>query len=232
MKRIGFIGGYDKTDLIINIAKILTVVGNRVLVVDATVPQKARYIVPVINPTLMYITEYEDIDVAVGFKREEDIKNYLGISGEMDSEYDIILVDTDNSEGFQGFYLEEAQKNYFVTSFDVYSLKKGLEALNNLRSAITLTKVLFSKEMLKEEDDYLNFLSLGYKVIWDDYRIYFPVENGDMSIIYENQRVSKVKFKKLSVQYKDGLAYIAEEILGDTGGSKVRKAIKTIEKGA
>ena len=86
--------------------------------------------------------------------------------------------------------------------------------------------------MLKEEDDYLNFLSLGYKVIWDDYRIYFPVENGDMSVIYENQRVSKVKFKKLSVQYKDGLAYIAEEILGDTGGSKVRKAIKTIEKGA
>ena len=232
MKRIGFIGGYDKTDLIIYIAKILTVLGNRVLVVDATVSQKARYIVPVINPTLMYVTEYEDIDIAVGFNHEEDVKRYLGVSGELDTEYDIILVDTDNTDGFQGFYLEKEKKNYFVTSFDVYSLKKGLEALTNLRTAITLTKVLFSKEMLKEEDDYLNFLSLGYKVIWDDYRIYFPVENGDMSVIYENQRVSKIKFRKLSVQYKDGLAYIAEEILGDTGGSKVRKAIKTIEKGA
>ena len=43
---------------------------------------------------------------------------------------------------------------------------------------------------------------------------------------------TEIKFRKLSVQYKDGLAYIAEEILGDTGGRKVRKAIKTIEKGA
>lgn len=232
MKKIGFIGGYDKTDLIIYIAKILTVLGNRVLVIDATVCQKARYVVPVISPALMYVTEYEDIDIAVGFRNEEDIKRYLGISGELDSEYDIILVDTDNSEGFDGFYLEGAQKNYFVTSFDVYSLKRGLEALTDLKNAISLTKVLFSKEMLKEEDDYLNFLSLGYKIIWDDYRIYFPVENGDLGVIYENQRVSKIKFRKLSVQYKDGLAYIAEEILGDTGGSKVRKAIKTIEKGA
>lgn len=232
MKRIGFIGGYDKTDLIMYIAKILTVLGNRVLIIDATVSQKARYVVPVINPTLMYITEFEEIDIAVGFHNEEDVKRYLGISGELDSEYDIILVDTDNSEGFDNFYLEGAQKNYFVTSFDVYSLKRGLEALTDLKNAIPLTKVLFSKEMLKEEDDYLNFLSLGYKVIWDDYRIYFPIENGDLDVIYENQRVSKIKFKKLSVQYKDGLAYIAEEILGDNSGNKVRKAIKTIEKGA
>lgn len=231
MKRIGFIGGYDKTDLILYLAKICTVLENRVLVIDATVCQKARYIVPVISPALMYVTEYEEIDIAVGFHNEEEVKRYLGIE-DLSSEYDIILVDTDNSEGFQGFYLEGAQKNYFVTSFDVYSLRRGLEALTGLSSAISLTKVLFSKEMLKEEDDYLNFLSLGYKVIWDDYRIYFPVENGDQSVIYENQRVSKIRFRKLSVQYKDGLEYMAEEILGDTGGSKVRKAIKTIEKGA
>lgn len=232
MKRIGFIGGYDKTDLIIYIAKILTMLGNRILIIDATVSQKARYIVPVISPTLMYVTEYEDIDIAVGFKNEEDIKKYLGISEGLDSEYDMVFVDTDSSDGFQGFFLEEADKNYFVTSFDVYSLKKGLEALTGVRNAVTLTKVLFSKEMLKEEDDYLNFLSLGYKVIWNDYRVYFPIENGDLSAIYENQRVAKVKFRKLSVQYKDGLAYLAEEILGDSSESKVRRVIKTIEKGA
>ena len=52
-------------------------------------------------------------------------------------------------------------KNYFVTSFDNYSLKKGLEVLHRLKDIVSLTKILFSKEMLKEEDDYLNFLSLG-----------------------------------------------------------------------
>lgn len=84
--------------------------------------------------------------------------------------------------------------------------------------------------MLKEEDDYLNFLSLGYKIIWNEYRIYFPIENGDLSVIYENQRVAKIKFKKLSIQYKDGLAYMSEEILGDVSEMTIRRAIKLIEK--
>lgn len=231
MKKIGFIGAYDKTDLILYVAKILTVLNKKVLVIDSTANQKARYVVPAINPTVKYITDFEDIDIAVGFTSIEDIKNYLGLSEGQEMEYDIMLVDTDNLEGFENLKLEEAQKNYFVTSFDNYSLKKGLEVLSRLQNVVSLTKVLFSREMIKEEDDYLNFLSLGYKVIWNEYRIYFPIENGDLSVIYENQRVAKIKFKKLSIQYKDGLAYLAEEILGDVSESNIRKAIKIIEKG-
>lgn len=231
MKKIGFIGAYDKTDLILYVAKILTVLNKKILIVDSTVNQKARYIVPTINPTLKYITDFEDIDIAVGFSDIEDVRKYLGLSEEQEMEYDIILVDTDNLEGFKKFQLETAQKNYFVTSFDNYSLKKGLEVLSELQDVVSLTKILFSREILKEEDDYLNFLSLGYKVVWNEYRIYFPIENGDLSVIYENQRVAKIKFKKLSVQYKDGLACIAEEILADTSESNIRRAIKIIEKG-
>ena len=231
MKRIGFIGGYDKTDLIIYIAKILTTLGKKVLVIDATINQKARYVVPVINPTLMYVTEYEEIDIAVGFKKEEEIKKYLGISEGQEMEYDIVLVDTDSGNGIEEFNLEEAQKNYFVTSFDAYSLKKGLEALVGLKNAMSLTKVLFSKEMLKEEDDYLNFLSLGYKIIWNEYRIYFPIENGDLSVIYENQRVAKIKFKKLSEQYKEALIYIVEQILDQDEYATMKKIFKQLEKG-
>ena len=230
MKKIGFIGAYDKTDLILYVAKILTTLKHKVLVVDSTINQKARYIVPVINPTVKYVTEFEEIDIAVGFEDISDIKKYLGLAEEQEMEYDIILIDTDNIKGFNSFGLEEASKNYFVTSFDNYSLKKGLEVLTELKNPISLTKVYFSKEMLKEEDDYLNFLSLGYKVIWNEYRLYFPIENGDLSVIYENQRVAKIKFKKLSVQYKDGLAYLAEEILGNVSESNIRRAIKTIER--
>lgn len=231
MKKIGFIGAYDKIDLIIYIAKILTVLGKKVLVLDATTKQKARYIIPVINPTLKYVTEYEEIDIAVGFENLVDIKRYLGITEDKELEYDFMLVDTDNADSFEKFEFVDMNKNYFVTSFDAYSLKKGLEILMELKRPISLTKILFSEEMLKEEDDYLNFLSLGYKVVWNEYRIYFPIENGDLSVIYENQRVAKIKFKKLSVQYKDGLVYIAEEILGDTSETAIRKAVKIIEKG-
>ena len=230
MKKIGFIGAYDKTDLILYVAKILTTLKQKVLVIDSTINQKARYIVPVINPTVKYVTEFEEIDIAVGFENISDIKKYLGLAEEQEMEYDIILIDTDNINGFNSYGLEEASKNYFVTSFDNYSLKKGLEILTGLKEPISLTKVYFSKEMLKEEDDYLNFLSLGYKVIWNEYRLYFTIENGDLTVIYENQRVAKIKLKKLSVQYKDGLAYLAEEILGNVSESNIRRAIKAIER--
>ena len=42
MEKVGFIGGYDKTDVIIYIAKILTELGNKVLILDTTQKQKTR----------------------------------------------------------------------------------------------------------------------------------------------------------------------------------------------
>ena len=232
MKKVGFIGTYDKTDLILNIAKILTTMKKRVIVVDSTLTQKAKYVVPVINPTITYITDFEDIDVAVGFKDESEIKGYLGITEAEKLPYDIMLIDVDDAESVEKFGLSnEGIKNYFVTAFDLYSLKRGLEVLSNLKSPIALTKILFAKEILKEEDDYLNFLSLGYKITWNEYRIYFPIENGDWSVLAENQRVAKIKFKKLSTQYKDSLVYIVSEILNDISENQIRRAVKIIERG-
>lgn len=230
MKKIGFIGAFDKTDMILNIAKILTIMNHRVLMVDSTIMQKAKYIVPAINPTLTYITDFEDIDVAVGFRDIEAIKEYLGLESE-DLPYDIMLVDADTFEKIEGFQLLEADKNYFVTAFDLYSLKKGMEILSTIPQPLSLTKILYSKDMIKEEDDYLNSLSMGYKIIWSEYRIYFPIENGDGSVLAENQRVSKIKLKKLSAQYKDSLIFIVGEILKDVSEGQIRKAVKVIERG-
>ncbi len=56
MDIIGFIGVYDKTDLLLNIAKILTKMQKKVLIVDTTLEQKTKYVVPAINPTASYIT--------------------------------------------------------------------------------------------------------------------------------------------------------------------------------
>ena len=43
MKKVAFIGGYDKTDLILYIARILTVLGNKVLMVDTTLTKKTKF---------------------------------------------------------------------------------------------------------------------------------------------------------------------------------------------
>ena len=164
MKRIGFIGSYDKTDLMIYIAKILVAMGKKVIVIDSTVNQKAKYVVPVIKPTTSYVTEFEGIDVAVGLNDFNEIKEYLGIPISSELDYDIALIDVDNYQSVEAYQILQAEKNYFVTSFDVFSLKKGLEILSGLPQVLKLTKILFSRDVTKEEDNYLNYLSLGSKV--------------------------------------------------------------------
>ena len=232
MKKIGFVGAYDKTDMMIYVGKILTTLKQKVLIVDSTLTQKAKYIVPVINPTTTYVTEYEEIDVAVGFPNLDDIKQYLGVPINKQLEYDYVLIDVDNIKSFNSYELQTADKNYFVTSFDMYSLKKGLETLIELRESISMTKIIFSNELLREDDEYLNFLSATYKVVWNEYKLWFPVNTADLSVIAENQRLSKVKFRKMSTAYKDGLAFLVVDLAKEMSESSIRKAIKIIEKGA
>ena len=231
MRKIGFIGAYDKIDCILYVAKILTELGKKVLVVDATHKQKARYTVPTISQGRSYVTEFEGIDVSVGLKNFHLIEQYLGTDN-IQNLYDIALIDVDTAVMFQNFGLYEAQKNYFVTSFDVYDLKRGLETLGYIQEPIKITKVFFSRNMLPEEEQYLDFLAKDYKIVWDEFKIYFPVTIDDLSVIAENQRIEKIKFKKLSTAYKENLMFICEEIDNGIRPADIRKIIKNIEKGA
>ena len=106
-----------------------------------------------------------------------------------------------------------------------------MEILAGLKESVQITKVLFSKNAIKEEDEYLNYLALGYKILWSEERIYFPFDTNDQSVLMENQRVSKVKLKKLSTQYKESLMYITEDILEGQENNNLRKVFKQLEKG-
>ncbi|MBR1802763.1 MAG: hypothetical protein IJ777_02175 [Clostridia bacterium] len=232
MKTVGFIGAYDKIDLILYLARTLVATGQKVLVVDTTVLQKAKYIVPAINPTRSYVTDFEGIDVAIGFSDYNSIKEYLGMPGHAAFSYDYALLDVDTTEMLENFDVKANDRNYFVTGMDLYSLKRGLEILSSLTEPISLTKVMFSKQILKEEDEYLNYLSLGYKIQWSDEIIYFPFETGDQTTILENQRISKIRLRKLTELYKESLLYLAQELLGNaTTEADLRKAFKQLEKG-
>lgn len=225
MKRIGFIGAYDKTDLMIYVSKILVENGLKVLVVDSTTLQKTRYTVPCIIPSRYYITTYENIDIAIGFETLQEIRNY---TGKVELEYDIILLDIDNQEAFDNLEIRTADKNYFVTAFDNYSLKKGLEIIGKSEEKKVMTKVLFSNNMSNDEDEYLNFLSFYYGVKWNKEKIYFPFEVGDNSIIVENQRNARISFKELSQEYKDGILDLVSQIAPKIKINDVKKMLKNI----
>ena len=229
MEKINFIGAYDKTDSIMYIAKILTEMKKKVIIVDATITQKTKYVIPTIDNRSEYIANYANIDFAIGFTNYNDIKTYLGMPQSAAFTYDYMLIDIDNSDLLNNFDVYSSKKNYFVTSFDLYALKKGVEVLKRLSLPVEIMKVYFSNLMSQSEDDYFNYIATGCRVKWNQDKIYFPLLNEDLDVIKENQRLSKIRFKGLSNEYKTSLLEWTQDICGDSNG--VKKACRQIERG-
>ena len=230
MKNICFIGAFDKLDLLLYVSKILKNLGKKVLVIDSTNLQKAKYIVPSINPTKAYITRFCDIDIAIGFESYNEIEKYLGDVDGQGIKYDYALINADDGKVFSNFNNSDTIKNYFVTSFEAYSIKKGLETIKQIQKPIEITKVLFSKEINIEDDYYLDYLALGYKIIWNDNKMYFPYETQDIEVMIENQKTSKIKIKRLTQQYKENLEYMLTDIMPDVNINNLRRIMKNMER--
>lgn len=235
MKKIGFMGAYDKSNFMIYTAKILRLLDYKVLVVDASSVQKIKYIIPAINPTKSYITAFEDIDFAVGFEEWAEVERYLGIRYDSNEEevskinkdlYDYVLIDIDSPEKLESFEMENADRNYFVTSFDMFSLKKGLNIFKNIVRPINLTKIEFAYETSKEDEEYLNYISLEYRVNWNNYAFYFQILGEDNKAFEENQRLEKIRYRRLSIGYKESLAYVIQDICKNENISKIKRTMK------
>lgn len=230
MKNICFIGAFDKLDLILYLSKIIKGLGYKVLIVDATSLQKARYIVPTISPTKSYITRFEDIDMAIGFEGYDEIEKYIGFTEGQKIHYDYVLVNTDNNESFENYNNQETLKNYFVTSFELYSIRKGLETIKKIDKPIKITKLVFSREINEQDNYYLEYLALGHKIIWEENTINFPYETQDIEAMIENQKNAKINLKGLTQAYKDNLEYLITDMIPNINIVNLRRVMKNIEK--
>ena len=122
--------------------------------------------------------------------------------------------------------MEKADKNYFVTSFDLFSLKKGIDIFKNVIRPIDLTKIEFAYETSKEDEEYLNYISMEYRVNWNNYVLYFQILGEDNKVFEENQRIEKIRFRRLSINYKESLAYVIQDICKNENISKIRRTMK------
>ena len=225
MKKVGFIGAYDKTDLVMYVAKVIRYMDKKVLVVDATLLQKMKYIVPSISPTKSYITNFAGIDFAIGFENMLEVSRYLGVT-EDKIPYDYVLMDIDSGKGLEDFELIDSYKNYFVTAFDKYSLKRGLAIFDDIKEPMKLTRVLYRYELQPEDEEYLNQMSIDYKVIWRDFVVYLPNFDEDSQMIEENQKIDRIRIKRMSSGFQDGIVFIAQDILEEKNDGRIKKLIK------
>ncbi len=230
MKKVGFIGTIDKTNLILSIAKILTVKSKRVLIIDVTVEQKLKYIVPTVHPTKTYITTWDDIDVAVGFEDLNQICEYAGIK-KLEDEYDVVLFNIDDVEAINKMQIYEDDVNLFVTAVDLYSIRKGMEIFGNIKKPMKMIKIIFSIIMDDAENEYIDSEAENYRVEWEGKHIFFPLILEDRYTEMANQLIYKIGFREMSQMYKDSLAHLIGVIFKDEiKENDVKKLIKNFEK--
>lgn len=245
MKSIGFVGEMDKTGLLLCVGKMIASLGSKVMLVDATKMQKTRYVVPLImdNETQeQYITQHDGVEVAVGFNNILELKKYLLSKGEDFSEYEYVLIDTDNEEMCDEYDIKSANNIFFVTTFDKMHLAKGVELLKFVcaskrredpNGSVNIEKILaYTQTNIKAIDDrYIERLTENLPINWVAEKIIISYDEGDLSAFLQNQYKNKIEFKDLTAQTKLGIIDAVSAITGEDKG-RLKKVLKSIQKNA
>ena len=239
MKILCFVGGMDKLDIIKYVATIIrgaTMEQKSCLIVDFTEIQKTRYLIPSIEITKpekgqKYITTEAKVDIAVGYSNYNELvqEGILGNMSDTGKKYDFVFFDVDNKEALASIPLDVEDKVFMMTTLDIYSLEKAVEAFAGYNSDREVNRVIFGKKITAQSMNYISYLTKDLNIRYEEHIITFPYDNGDLTIIHENQRARRLNLKPFSNQFKTALSSLTE-MVDNTIIREVSKYMKILEK--
>lgn len=238
MKIVNFIGNYDKMDLILYVAKIVQSAQNsKVLIIDSFNTQKARCTIPALVNDDKYITTFEEIDIAVGFENQKEIVEYMKENDEDFNTYDYVLIDMNTKDMCQKFNSENPNVAFLVVSYDKYDVLKSVSLLNeyiqqrkDFVASMKINKVYVYSVLNGSDEKYIDYGFNELDIKWNNKKIYLPLDEGDLSVIIQNQYVEKIKLRELTSGYKKCILEMATQIMGQEHKSLVSKALKNAER--
>ncbi len=236
MKKVVFVGGMDKLDLITYLAFLVQeskiVENSKCLIADFTKMQKSRYLIPTIelpeNRPEKYITTYQKTDVAVGYMTYNELIEGGVITAE-EKEYGYILINVDSKDVLNTIPIAEGDKVFLTTTFDIYSLEKAVEAFEDFNNNIQVDMILFNNKIEQSHYTYINYLFGKNNIKWGSYVGEFPFDNGDLTVIYENQRAGRMNVRNFSKKFKSELIELTSYI-AETSKSKPSKLMDILMK--
>ena len=239
MKKLCFVGGMDKLDIIKYVATIIrgaTMEQKSCLIVDFTEIQKTRYLIPSIEITKpekgqKYITTEAKVDIAVGYNNYNELvqEGILDNMSDTGKKYDFVFFDVDNKEALASIPLDLEDKVFMMTTLDIYSLEKAVEAFAGYNSDREVNRVIFGKKVTAQSMNYISYLTKDLKIRYEEHIITFPYDNGDLTIIHENQRARRLNLKPFSNQFKTALSSLVE-MVDNTIIREVSRYMKILEK--
>lgn len=220
MQVLGMYGYVDKYDFVIAVARVLNIMGRSVLVIDATKDKKYKYIVPTIDKEESYMTQYCDIDFAVGFDTYADIEKYMQEKNIEIDKYSYVIIDLDDASSYEKFTGIRKNKVYLFTNTNMVSVNKNDELVKKIRSLngekeISCTKVIYRSYLSRAATNYIEEKMSNYGVKWAEEVYDITPDEQDNMVDIDSEYSGLVDIRKHT---KDYIYYISEfvsKILGD-----------------
>lgn len=233
MKVIGLLGYSEKVDLITSLSKTIQLMGKTVLVIDATADKKYKYIIPSLDIIeKAYVTQFDNVDYAVGFDSMNDVENYMIQQKINIGLYDYILIDIDNPKTYEFFRSKVFSKIFLVMDTSMLGYKKNLEIINSLKvysvdeNDAKVSKILYRGYMTRTSERYIESKLNAIECNWDD-REYEIVESEQDRMMYLDFQISGfIQMRKHSSMFITSIIDIVTQIIEDTNASEIKKAIK------
>lgn len=233
MQVIGLVGYMDKYDFVMNLARTINIMDKSVLVVDATLDQKLKYVVPALdNIGRSYVTQYNNIDFAVGFNSMHDVENYMIEQGININLYDHILIDIDSPKGYELFRTRGINKTYLFLDTTVLSLSKNKEMVKAMRvytqqgDSLELSRVWFKAYLSRASQEYFDKQIEEYNAKWVEPEYEIPYDEKDKMEDIDSELSGIINIKKHSKMYISAIADMTAEIVEDVNSKMVLNKIK------
>ncbi len=234
MKVIGFLGYSEKIDLVCSYAKTLQLMGNTVLVVDATYENKYKYVVPTIDTAdEAFLTQYDGVDYAVGFNSLNEVENYLCDARINISLYDYLILDIDNPKKYEYFRSKTADKSYFIFDTNMLALRKNEELINSMKVYNVLEneenkihKIMYRAYITRTAEKYfetrLDEMSTGFS----ESTLEIQEDERDKSLFLDSLISGYMNLKKHSKVFINSLSELIKEVEPEHSVYQIRKIIK------
>ena len=247
MQVVGLIGYVDKYDLVMNLAKTISIMGKSVLVIDATLDRKLKYIVPALNNIgRAYVTQYNSIDFAVGFDSIRDVEEYMSEQNIDISLYDFVLIDIDSARSYELFKSRGFDKKYFFINTSVLSVAKNRDIIRAMKvysalyasiskdslycdeenSKLEMTKILYRTYMSRAANDYFEHKIREYDINWKEPEYEIPLEEQDKLVDIDSQFSGIIDLRKHTKLYLANISDLTAELIGDVNSKNVMSQIK------
>lgn len=226
MKNILIAGAIEKSDLVLYVAKIITNLEQKVLVVDATGTNAYKSMLVQEQDSLF--VEIAGIDVAVQQHNISDLKNLLSAHEEKIEDYDIVLIDIDQESNIIGW--PDFDGHVLVTSYEKHCITNNRELISAYINTqdeahhVEFHLVLHHVDTVIDKD-YIEQQFIPYRIVFHEDNFYIPYDEVDYAQKIEFQYSQRFYLKRLSRAYKKTLQYLVEDIL-DMKGREIKHAIK------